>query len=189
MLRRGACRRRQFNQSQAEEILGMRSSRSAATLPTPDMWNVVGSTTLASVPAGNLLTVANEIVWAQADIPATGHYCFVAIVSTPNDPAPPLTDLVNFDNYLAFIRNYKNATWRNFNVVPSIGPAADPSVAMPFLVVGALDRALAIGLDHPASTGGSEAPARSTRLLLRSKRPSGVRQADRGRTRASCTPP
>ena len=50
--------------------------------------------------------------------PGTGHYCFVAIVSTADDPAPPLADLVDFDNFLAFIRNNNNVTWRNFNVVP-----------------------------------------------------------------------
>lgn len=118
-----------------------------AMLVTPDMWNLVGSATLPSVPTGNVLTVADEIVWDQADVPATGHYCFVAVVSTANDPAPPLTDLVNFDNFRAFIRNNNNATWRNFNVVPSAGPAADPSVAMPFLAVGALDRALEMGVE------------------------------------------
>jgi serine protease len=111
------------------------------------MWNLVGSATLLSVPTGDVLTVADEIVWAQADIPATGHYCFVAIVSTVNDPAPPLTDLFNFDNFRSFIRNNNNATWRNFNVVPSAGPAADPVVAMPFLAVGALDRALEVGIE------------------------------------------
>ena len=118
-----------------------------AMLITPDMWTLVGSATLPSVPTGDVLTVADEIVWDQAEVPATGHYCFVAVVSTANDPAPPLTDLVNFDNFRAFVRNNNNATWRNFNVVPSAGPSADPSVAMPFLAVGALDRAVEFGIE------------------------------------------
>lgn len=118
-----------------------------AMLVTPDLWNLVGTATLASVPTGDLLTVADEIVWDQSDIPATGHYCFVAVVSTATDPAPSLVDLVNFDNFNAFVRNNNNATWRNFNVVPSAGPSADPSVVMNFLAVGALDRALEMGIE------------------------------------------
>ena len=108
-----------------------------STLVTPDLWTLVGTSTHASVPTADLLTVGSEIVWATADIPAPGHYCYVGIVDAPGDPAPLLTDLVDFDNFRTFIRNNNNATWRNFNVVPA--DPADPSV-QPFLVAGALDR-------------------------------------------------
>jgi hypothetical protein len=116
------------------------------TLITPDMWNLVGAAQLASVPTGDVLTVADVITWAAADIPAAGHYCFVAIVETADDPAPPLASLINFDNFMAFIRNNNNVTWRNFNVIPSSGPA-DPRVAMPFMIAGALDRVLVMNLE------------------------------------------
>jgi hypothetical protein len=116
-----------------------------AMLVTPDMWNLVGTASLPSVATGDILTVADEIIWSAADIPATGHYCFVAVTDTPDDPAPPLASLVNWDNFLAFIRNDNNVTWRNFNVVASPGPG-DPE-AFPFLVVGALDRAVEMGLE------------------------------------------
>ena len=56
-----------------------------AMLVTPDMWNLVGSATLPSVPAGNMLTVADDIVWDQADIPAR-----VTTASSPSS-APPTT--------------------------------------------------------------------------------------------------
>ena len=128
-----------------------------AMLLTPDMWNYIGTATVPAVPAGDILTVAEEIVWGQGDIPAAGHYCFVAIASTANDPAPPLAHLTDFDNFNAFIRNNNNATWRNFNVVPSTGPSADP-VVMPFLAVGALDRGLRMGLEvvaHPREPSSS----------------------------------
>ncbi len=108
-----------------------------STLVTPDLWTLVGTSTYPSVPSGDLLTVGTEIVWAVADIPGPGHYCYVGIVDSPGDPAPLLTDLVDFDNFRTFIRNNNNATWRNFNVIPT--DAADPSV-QPFLVAGALDR-------------------------------------------------
>ena len=108
-----------------------------STLVTPDLWTLVGTSTYASVPTGNLLTAGTEIVWAEADTPAPGHYCYVGLVDAPADPAPLLADLVDFDNFRTFIRNNNNATWRNFNVVPTDPP--DPSV-QPFLVAGALDR-------------------------------------------------
>ena len=123
-----------------------------STLITPDMWNLVGTATIPSVPAGDLLTVADAIIWQAASIPATGHYCFVALIDSPDDPAPPLANLVNFDNFRTFIRNNNNATWRNFNVISTTpnpadpadpadpGDPGDPGVMMPFVVAGALDR-------------------------------------------------
>jgi len=116
------------------------------TLITPDMWNLVGAVPLAAVPTGDVLTVADAITWAASEIPAVGHYCFVAIAETADDPAPPLASLVNFDNFMAFVRNNNNVTWRNFNVIPSSGPA-NPEVVMPFMIAGALDRALLMNLE------------------------------------------
>lgn len=111
-----------------------------ATLVTPDMWNLVGDVTLPSVPTGNVLTVSDEISWPAAAIPAEGHYCFVATLDAAGDPGPLLTDLMNFDNFRAFIRNNNNVTWRNFNVVNHTPDPTDPSVALPFLIAGAPDR-------------------------------------------------
>ena len=51
-----------------------------ATLVTPDLWTLVGSTTIPSVPTGDLLTVSDAIVWPSSAIPATGHYCFIALI-------------------------------------------------------------------------------------------------------------
>ena len=45
-----------------------------SSLVTPDNWHLIGSTTLASVLEGDILTVLPPITWAAADIPATGHY-------------------------------------------------------------------------------------------------------------------
>ena len=109
-----------------------------STLVTPDLWTLVGTSNVASVPTGDLLTVGSEIVWDSADIPAPGHYCYVGLVDAPADPAPLMADLVNFDNFRTFIRNNNNATWRNFNVIPA--DPADPSEQQAFLIAGALDR-------------------------------------------------
>jgi hypothetical protein len=106
-----------------------------ASLVTPDLWRLIGSTTLPSVPEENILTVLPPITWAAADIPATGHYCFVGLVGTATDPPPALADLLNWDNFYSFIRNNNNVTWRNFNVVNDL---SDPSgyIPLPFIFPG-----------------------------------------------------
>lgn len=118
-----------------------------ATLVTPDLWTLVGSQTIHIVPPSDHLRVTDAIVWQAADIPATGHYCFVATVGTADDPVPPLANLVNFDNFRAFIRDNNNVTWRNFNVVNAVPDPADPGVLMPFLFAGAADRAVPMGIE------------------------------------------
>jgi hypothetical protein len=121
-----------------------------ATLLTPDLWTLVGSTTIASVPTGDLLTVSDAIVWPSAAIPATGHYCFVGLIGHARDPAPLPADFLNWDNFRLFIRANNNVTWRNFNVVNNMPPSsAEPPnyVALPFLAAGAPDRARRMRLE------------------------------------------
>ncbi len=113
-----------------------------ATLVTPDLWTLVGSSTIASVPDGDVLTVLPDIPWPDADIPAPGHYCFVGLVGNALDPAPDPAAFGSWANFYAFIRNNNNVTWRNFNVLPPAPSAGAPPgfVALPFLAPGAPDR-------------------------------------------------
>jgi serine protease len=114
-----------------------------STLVTPDLWTLVGSTTVPNVLTGDLLTVSDAIVWPAAQIPATGHYCFVTLIGHAQDPAPQPADFLNWDNFRLFIRANNNVTWRNFNVVNNAPPtSAEPPnyVALPFLVAGAPDK-------------------------------------------------
>jgi hypothetical protein len=115
-----------------------------ASLVTPALWNLVGTATIPNVPIGEVLTVSDAITWAAADIPATGHYCFVGLIGTPDDPAPSPTDFLDWTNFTSFIANNNNVTWRNFNVVDNVPPpAADPHgyVPLELLLTGAPDRA------------------------------------------------
>jgi len=115
-----------------------------STLLTPDLWTLLGSTTLPSVSTGDLLTVSNGISWPSAAIPTPGHYCFVSILDAPRDPGPTPADFLDWDNFTTFIRNNNNVTWRNFNVVDNVPPPrAEPPgyVALPFLAAGAPDKA------------------------------------------------
>lgn len=131
-----------------------------STLLTPDLWTLLGATTLPSVPTGDLLTVSSPITWPAAAIPAPGHYCFISILNTPRDPGPTPADLMDWNNFTTFIRNNNNVTWRNFNVVNNIPPpGAEPPgyVALPFIAAGAPDRARLMQLEIvPRLPAGSE---------------------------------
>jgi serine protease len=134
-----------------------------ATLLTPDLWNLVGQTTIPNVPAGNVLTVSDAITWPAADVPASGHYCFVGLLGRAQDPAPRPADFLDWNNFQTFIRNNNNVTWRNFNVENNVPPpAAEPPdyVPLPFLVPGAPDKARQFAL-----TVASRMP-RGAKLLL-----------------------
>jgi hypothetical protein len=124
-----------------------------ATLVTPNLWHEIGTVTVPSVPAGNVLTVSDALTWPSAEIPALGHYCFVGLIGTADDPAPGQADFLNWNNFVSFVRNNNNVTWRNFNVVNNVPPSAGAKgaprgfVALPFLVPGAPDEARMMALE------------------------------------------
>jgi hypothetical protein len=129
--------------SSAANVLSTLYWAPPSTLITPDLWTLVGSINLPSVPNGNLLTVSDGITWGAAAIPAPGHYCFISILNTPRDPGPSPADLMDWNNFITYIRNNNNVTWRNFNVVNNVpSPNAEPPgyVALPFMAAGAPDR-------------------------------------------------
>jgi serine protease len=110
-----------------------------ATLVTPDAWNLIGSTAPFAVPNGDILTVAPAITWPAAAIPAGGHYCFVATVNHPYDPAPPPPLPYDWNGFLGHIRNFNNITWRNFNVLDAEALSTDADTW--FTLRGAPDEA------------------------------------------------
>lgn len=120
-----------------------------ATLLTPDLWNLVGSTPAVNVPVGNTLVVAGPLIWHSGDIPAKGHYCFMALLDHPEDPAPPLPPgppHFDWNAFYSFVRNHNNVTWRNFNVIDEI-PAPEEPAEFPFLITGAPDEARVFELE------------------------------------------
>lgn len=126
-----------------------------ATLVTPDLWTLVGSATIPSVPVGEQLTVAPAIVWPKAAIPAPGHYCFVGLVGNAQDPPPGPAEFLDFDKFRRFIQENNNVSWRNFNVENNEPDTADPTVpagfkALKFMAPGAPDRARTMQLEIQA---------------------------------------
>jgi hypothetical protein len=138
----------------------------AATLPTPDAWQPVGSVVIPSVAGGGtVMTVSPAIRWPMASVPPLGHYCFVALVGCAQDPAPNPASFMSFDSYELFIRNNNNVTWKNFDVLPAVAPVpASPGSPVggsgmqefEFLAPGAADSdrsfTLAVGSRLPAGS-------------------------------------
>ena len=62
-----------------------------ATLVSPYLWEPVGSVVIPTVPGSDVLTVSDAITWPAANIPESGHYCFVGLVGTSKTrrPIPP----------------------------------------------------------------------------------------------------
>jgi len=114
-----------------------------ASLILASDWQHVGTTVVANLPAGNVLTVADPIVLAAGALPTTGHYCFVAIAGNAADPAPPAADFDAWDRYERFIGANNNVVWRNFNLVSPDAPtgSSGDAVVVDFDMVGAPDRA------------------------------------------------
>ena len=123
------------------------------TLITPDLWNLVGSTTIPEVRSGDVLTVSDPIVWDKNEIPGLGHYCFVGIIGNAEDPAPNPADFLHWDKFCSFIRENNNVTWHNFDVVDNEpDPEVDPEyVVLPFLAPGALDKTRQMQLEIGAN--------------------------------------
>lgn len=118
-----------------------------ATLVTPDQWHLIDTTDPIVVPGGDEeLTVADPITWQEAQIPAPGHYCFVGLLHDPRDPAPPVPGLgevpFDWDDFLAFVRNNNNVSWRNVNVIENTAADAQGGVELPLVIAGAPDRDL-----------------------------------------------
>lgn len=119
---------------------------SVATLLMPIDWQPVGSVVIPSVPGGNVMTVSPAIRWPMANVPAAGHYCFIALVGNAQDPVPNPASFMSFDNYAAFIRNNNNVTWKNFNVLPLLPVGGSGLQELEFAVPGAADSDRYFGL-------------------------------------------
>jgi serine protease len=121
-----------------------------STLVTPDMWHLIGITAPVDISQGRHAHRGGPLTWPNAEIPSTGHYCFVRFTDHPQDPAPPQppsTAEINCDAFRDFIRNHNNVTWRNFNVVADLPQSGGDPVVLPFLIAGTTDRAREFDLE------------------------------------------
>ena len=107
-----------------------------ATLVMPAAWQLIGTTSPVDVPPNNVVAVSPELVWSAGQVPATGHYCCVAVLASDQDPAPALPPAGDWQGFLDFITGQNNVAWKNINVVTQ----ANWQQAQRFHIVGAPDR-------------------------------------------------
>ena len=91
-----------------------------SVLPAPGSWTeITDPAHPIAIPAVDPqeMKIVGPVVWKGADIPGQGHYCFIGLVNSGNDPAPDPATIHTLDDYYNFIRRSNNATWRNFDVV------------------------------------------------------------------------
>lgn len=86
-----------------------------SVLPTPASWNLIGQVAIPAVPSGEMIVVG-PLKWEKADIPSKGHYCFVGLIGSGNDPAPDPSTIHTVNQFYNFIGQSNNATWKNFDV-------------------------------------------------------------------------
>ena len=91
-----------------------------SVLPTPNSWTeITDPANPITIPPINPqeMKIVGPIVWKKADIPGKGHYCFIGLINSGNDPAPDPATIHTTNDYYNFIRLSNNATWKNFDVV------------------------------------------------------------------------
>ncbi|MBE9580165.1 MAG: caspase family protein [Proteobacteria bacterium] len=87
-----------------------------STFPTPSSWNLIDEITIPEV-APDEFKVVGHVKWARDDIPEPGHYCFIALIGSGDDPAPDPSTILSYDDFYHSIRESNNASWKNFDVV------------------------------------------------------------------------
>jgi hypothetical protein len=116
-----------------------------ATLVTPSMWTELGVSYYPQVPSGSTVEVTTiGIPWPADQIPAAGHYCYVATVGNNYQPAPDpdsLAAFASFQDYVDYIAANNDIAWHNFNVITvPAGQIKGPFgnlIGLPFLLEGA----------------------------------------------------
>jgi murein tripeptide amidase MpaA len=86
-----------------------------STLPVPGSWELIGTLNSPALPPGEL-TVVGPLTWPLSDIPESGHYCFISVFGSENDPKPDIDAVHTIDDFYRFIRENNNVAWKNFDV-------------------------------------------------------------------------
>jgi hypothetical protein len=84
-----------------------------STLPTPASWTLVGSLTTLPIVPGEF-KVVGPIPWST--VPAQGHFCFISVMGSAQDPKPSLPGTLTLSGFYDLIRLHNNVTWKNFDV-------------------------------------------------------------------------
>ena len=105
---------------------------SATTFGTPAAWIHIGTLLETGIVPG-AVRIAGPLTFAQAQIPAPGHYCMIAVLDSGVDPAPDHTLIASVGDYLNFVRSTNNISYRNMDVEDLIPgtPGVAKAIAKP----------------------------------------------------------
>ena len=115
-----------------------------ATLVFPSMWNplnppnpplaagaVAPADATVNVPPSALLVEAPRITWQQANLPPSGHYCFVARVHHPLDPEPDLASFT-WDQFISLFGSLLGLWLLSGAQASAAGPSSSAIVPVSF---------------------------------------------------------
>ena len=145
----------------------------ATTFGTPASWIHIGTLAELAIAPG-ALRISGPLTFPLALIPAPGHYCMIAVLSSSLDPAPDHTLIASVSDYLSYVRNTNNISYRNMDVVNDVtGTPGKLSVKVQTLpgVRERFDLRLDVGRFVPGARILVHVPARA----LRGGRPRGLK--------------
>jgi hypothetical protein len=85
----------------------------------PTSWQLIGTTQANTIQPGSI-RVAGPIIWDEGNLPAEGHFCLVAELDDPLDPAPDKSLITTGEQYVRYISQCNNYAWRNIEVRDAI---------------------------------------------------------------------
>jgi Zn-dependent metalloprotease len=146
---------------------------SASTFGTPASWIRVGATAEAGIAPGTT-RITGPITFPSGSIPAPGHYCMIAVVSSALDPAPDHTLISSVSMYLDYVRGTNNIAYRNMNVVDAV-PGTGGTATMIVRGIGDEIEGWALRFDDERFVQGARVVVRGPAEVLEAAVPRGLR--------------
>lgn len=145
----------------------------ASTFGTPASWAHLGTMVQTAILPGTL-RVAGPLTFPAASIPAPGHYCMIAVVTSSLDPAPDHTMISTVSEYLDYVRGANNIAYRNMDVVDQV-PGTPGRFEAIVRALGHDIDGYALRIDDGQFVPGARVVVRGPEKALRNAAPRGMR--------------
>lgn len=150
---------------------------------TPASWIHVGTIAAPSIAPG-AMAIAGPLTFPSALIPAPGHYCMIAVVSSSLDPAPD-TNLINtVTEYLDFVRGTNNIAYRNMDVVDDVHPGHPGVLDVVIRALGADRHGWTLRIDDTRFVPGAKVLVRGPARILEAAAGHGLKLVGREKDEA-----
>lgn len=90
-----------------------------SSFSSPANWHLISSWLVNNVDPG-LVKIVGPVTWLADQLPPLGHFCMVAELDDPLDPAPDKNLITTGEMYNKFISRSNNFAWKNINVIDMI---------------------------------------------------------------------